>query len=166
MRLPKAPQTLRNRISPKVWFCLAPLSCAILAACGNDKTGSEAKQLIERTLSDPGSVQYRDVKTFNDGTVCGEYNAKNKLGGYVGFQPFAYFRKTIIGDARHLIVICSNETDKEAALRRVDPNFVTSRDYESCVAAARASASAALSAADLRRQEAKADACTRPVPGF
>lgn len=49
------------------------------------------QQLKER-LKDPGSVQLRNVKaikTPDAGTqICGEVNAKNSFGGYVGFAAF------------------------------------------------------------------------------
>lgn len=50
-----------------------------------------AKSKIESYLTDPMSIQYRDLRVIlNDNLnsvkgVCFEYNAKNKLGGYVGF---------------------------------------------------------------------------------
>ncbi|QDJ91878.1 FmdB family zinc ribbon protein [Acinetobacter haemolyticus] len=52
----------------------------------------EAKSYIKRTLKDPNSVEFRGVDAFftNEGGVvaCGEVNAKNSLGGYVGFRHF------------------------------------------------------------------------------
>ncbi len=49
-----------------------------------------AKAAIEKRLTDPLSAQYRKVVAYSEGVVCGEVNAKNKLGGYVGFEAFAY----------------------------------------------------------------------------
>ena len=57
---------------------------------------------FNKLLVDPGSVQFRDLKIYLNvptpklrtaGTgevnvVCGEYNSKNRLGGYVGFKYF------------------------------------------------------------------------------
>lgn len=54
-----------------------------------------AKQKVESRLSDPGSVQYQNVKAYSDETVCGEYNTKNKMGGYEGFQPFVVVLNTL-----------------------------------------------------------------------
>jgi hypothetical protein len=59
------------------------------SACGNPNI-ELAKKAIERDLLDPASVQYRDVKEFSEGVVCGEINAKNGLGGYVGYKTFIY----------------------------------------------------------------------------
>jgi hypothetical protein len=42
-------------------------------------------------MKDPSSVQFRNVSYRATGTlevVCGEYNAKNSYGGYVGFKIF------------------------------------------------------------------------------
>lgn len=53
---------------------------------------NKAKQGIKYQLKDPTSVLFRDVRvvTNTEGkkTVCGEVNAKNTYGGYVGFKPF------------------------------------------------------------------------------
>jgi hypothetical protein len=44
-------------------------------------------------LKDPSSIQLRNVRVRVDpdrqlARVCGEFNAKNAMGGYVGFQKF------------------------------------------------------------------------------
>ena len=59
------------------------------SSSGEDRHITEAKRAIERNLSDPSSAQYRNVKNYIS-SVCGEVNAKNKFGGYVGFQQFTY----------------------------------------------------------------------------
>ncbi len=57
-----------------------------------EKKGIEAAQLaLKRGLKDPESAMFRNVRTeqTEDGiVVCGEYNAKNSYGGYVGFNRF------------------------------------------------------------------------------
>ena len=49
-------------------------------------------QAVTREMRDPSSVQFRDLKvgrnTEGGDTLCGELNAKNGYGGYVGFDPF------------------------------------------------------------------------------
>ena len=89
----------------------ALLFCLILTACSS-KDVSDAKKAIESELLDPGSVKYRNIiikkkqsfasmmdaaRTGSEGkpnyaTVCGEVNAKNRMGGYTGFKPFIYNR--------------------------------------------------------------------------
>lgn len=57
----------------------------LLAGCGNKL--EEAQEATAQKLIDPSSAQFRDVR-WNDETVCGEVNAKNRMGGYVGFKQF------------------------------------------------------------------------------
>jgi len=62
----------------------------------------EAKAEIARGFKDPASVQYRDLfisVTPNPAednkprtALCGQINAKNSYGGYVGFQRFIVFQ--------------------------------------------------------------------------
>lgn len=47
-----------------------------------------AKAAIEKDLRDPASVQYRGVRVSGTLYACGEVNAKNAMGGYVGFTRF------------------------------------------------------------------------------
>ena len=49
------------------------------------------KHEVVKELKDPESVRLRDVRVIhdNDGSVvCGELNAENSFGAYVGFRPF------------------------------------------------------------------------------
>ena len=41
-------------------------------------------------LFDPQSAEFRNEQTSNEGSVCGEVNAKNRMGGYVGFSRYVY----------------------------------------------------------------------------
>lgn len=47
---------------------------------------------IADAMKDPGSAQFRNWTAYNvsngDRIVCGEVNAKNSFGAYVGFDPF------------------------------------------------------------------------------
>ena len=50
------------------------------------------KQQLLRVLKDPESAQFRNLRlSSGEGgeALCGEVNAKNAFGGYVGFTPFA-----------------------------------------------------------------------------
>lgn len=65
------------------------------AAAEDDALIAQAKEAIASRMKDPGSVQFRSVEhrtiTTAETTkevVCGEVNAKNMYGGYVGFTPF------------------------------------------------------------------------------
>lgn len=46
--------------------------------------------LVKRRLFDPNSANFRNV-THAHAIVCGEVNAKNKMGGYVGFKAFVVY---------------------------------------------------------------------------
>lgn len=51
--------------------------------------------VLSRRLVDPDSMQLRDVRARSAGdlaALCGQYNAKNRLGGYAGFKDvYAFF---------------------------------------------------------------------------
>lgn len=57
------------------------------AAPANTKLIAQAKESVTRKLKDPESARFRGVFTMR-GSVCGEVNAKNSYGGYVGFKRF------------------------------------------------------------------------------
>ncbi|MFZ3481862.1 hypothetical protein [Sphingomonas sp. 3-13AW] len=66
---------------------------------------TQAKKAVTAELVDPGSAQFRKLRTAKVTidesqitVVCGEYNSKNKFGGYVGFATFAY-EPTVLGGA-------------------------------------------------------------------
>lgn len=68
----------------------------VLAGCGviDGQDMRDAKKRVANETRDPSSVQFRDVRYVRqvDGSraVCGEINAKNAYGGYVGFESFVY----------------------------------------------------------------------------
>lgn len=53
-----------------------------------------AKQSIRDSIKDPRSAQFQHIRVVKnlrgERAVCGEVNAKNAFGGYVGFTPFMY----------------------------------------------------------------------------
>ena len=51
------------------------------------RRAESAQELIRAKLSDPASAQFRSVVVYRD-AVCGEVNAKNRFGGYIGFTAF------------------------------------------------------------------------------
>lgn len=53
----------------------------------------KVKAAIADSARDPQSVQYRKVRiASSDGSlICGEVNAKNGMGGYIGFRRFVNF---------------------------------------------------------------------------
>ena len=63
---------------------------ACFSASASAETEASAKKHIEGRLKDPESVRYKNVRTFADGTICGEYNSKGSGGGYTGFTMFTF----------------------------------------------------------------------------
>lgn len=56
----------------------------------DEEAYSYAKKSLQRRLIDPESVRYRDLRiSKRRDYVCGEFNAKNRHGGYEGFSQFA-----------------------------------------------------------------------------
>ena len=58
---------------------------------GQEKTITAAQDSIKATLKDPDSAKFQNIRIADyDGgkVVCGEINAKNSYGGYVGYKRF------------------------------------------------------------------------------
>lgn len=54
----------------------------------------QMQQSLRHPLYDPDSAQFRNLRlrsgwTANGALLCGEMNARNRLGGYSGFEKFA-----------------------------------------------------------------------------
>ena len=83
-------------------FTLIAAAALTLSGCMGSATFTPAnapKATVEElltdvrySLKDPAAAQFRNVRTYGDGTgtyvVCGMVNGKNSFGGYTGFQPF------------------------------------------------------------------------------
>ncbi len=75
------------------------LGAAVLAGCGGGD-GSKidlARNAVKEKLNDPASAQFRNdrvteaeagIKAKGGFYVCGEVNAKNRMGGYTGFTQY------------------------------------------------------------------------------
>ncbi len=83
------------------------LGMFLLSAC--DNSIQDAQKAVKLTLRDPESVQFRNVRKAEalpaelDGSsidpaigagVCGEFNAKNSMGGYNDFRGFVWEKAT------------------------------------------------------------------------
>ncbi|KQQ77226.1 hypothetical protein [Acinetobacter sp. Leaf130] len=55
----------------------------IFGLFGCQKTENKTKEIVLNSLKDPSSAQFQNVKGY-----CGEVNAKNSYGGYIGFRRF------------------------------------------------------------------------------
>jgi len=73
-------------------LALVALAGIILAGCGKSDI-DRAREAVVNRLKDPESAQFRNERVVGkEGFVCGEVNAKNSAGGYVGFSSYAAFR--------------------------------------------------------------------------
>lgn len=85
-------------INKGMTLLLAAILTFCLAACGK----SEAQKLHEQTVTltslgekfvkekvlDPSSAQFRNQFIGKKGAPCGEVNAKDAFGAYIGFQRY------------------------------------------------------------------------------
>jgi len=71
------------------YLLLALLLCAsaVHAAPKDGPLIAKGKAAAAYNLKDPDSAKFRNVVAIR-GVVCGEINAKNSMGGYVGFRRF------------------------------------------------------------------------------
>lgn len=70
---------------------MSGLGASFVDVYGPEKVKEKVLEAVRNRLKDPASAQFRDVRLveFSFGqVVCGEVNAKNAFGGYVGFTPF------------------------------------------------------------------------------
>lgn len=75
-----------------IFFTLAAI---VLAGCGKseeEKAITLVKSDVSNHFKDPSSTMFRNVVSVDRGNsqwaVCGEVNAKNGFGGYVGYIQF------------------------------------------------------------------------------
>lgn len=67
----------------------------------NAKEIKAAKEGASSQMKDPTSVLFRNTEGYDRGTpgiimLCGEVNAKNSFGGYVGFRHFTYLAGVLV----------------------------------------------------------------------
>lgn len=80
---------LERRMRVAAEAAAKPLNNAIAVPSPIPETPVDLQALAAATLKDPASAQFRNVELKAGGTIlCGEINAKNSFGGYVGFRPF------------------------------------------------------------------------------
>jgi hypothetical protein len=84
-----------------------------LSGCGGAKFDA-AEDRVRDFLRDPESAQFRNMREVAGG-VCGEYNAKNAMGGYAGFRPFKWAEETNF-------VVALDENGR--TIRLDDPNAI------------------------------------------
>jgi hypothetical protein len=76
---------------------------------------------VADTLRDPESARFRHVRVVQDAdgsdALCGELNAKNVYGGYVGYAPF--YAPVVTANSKAIAIIWSSPSvDLEAILEK------------------------------------------------
>jgi hypothetical protein len=59
-----------------------------------------ATTAVKTQLFDSDSAKFRNLYISSSGVVCGEVNAKNRLGAYAGFRMFEYDNRHGLGEVR------------------------------------------------------------------
>ena len=59
-----------------------------LAETNKKAAVATAENTIRNMLKDPESANFRATKLFENGNACGEVNAKNSYGGYIGYAEW------------------------------------------------------------------------------
>lgn len=71
----------------RVLFLILVATTIFLTACSNGE--EDVKNVVRSVLIDPDSAKFKDFVTNADSTqACIGVNAKNKMGGYTGFNYF------------------------------------------------------------------------------
>jgi hypothetical protein len=73
-------------------FTTAALSIGSARATDSNmavKLISEARIAVKANLKDPSSAVFSEERVYSK-TVCGQVNAKNYFGGYVGLRQYVY----------------------------------------------------------------------------
>ena len=78
---------------------LSLLCCGLAdAAPGDAALIAKSKAMMADRFNDPDSAKFRKVVVVR-GTVCGEVNAKNLMGGYVGYKRFVVDEEDALVDS-------------------------------------------------------------------
>lgn len=67
------------------------LTAIALKGLTDEEIITSARERVTYDLKDPGSAVFRNERIFRSEIgiyVCGEVNAKNSYGGYIGFMPY------------------------------------------------------------------------------
>lgn len=78
----------------KVWIALAIVGVIVAGVFGwRAYLVHELRKPVLAKLNDPDSAKFRNEAlslgwTVRSALLCGEVNAKNRMGGYVGYVPY------------------------------------------------------------------------------
>lgn len=65
-----------------------PSQTAPPTTTSSDTQQSAVEKIVRAQLKDPESARFQNIRQVGRGEICGQVNAKNAFGGYVGFQHF------------------------------------------------------------------------------
>jgi len=72
-----------------ILFAVAGIAAAVYFSKYEEwVTIPNARASLVGNLRDPSSAQFRNERLTPRGTLCGEINAKNGMGGYIGFRKY------------------------------------------------------------------------------
>lgn len=76
----------------RLWAIVAGLALVLFAwpAIQNHRRTASAIEEVKKSLKDPFTAQFRNVEIIDD-LVCGQVNARNSFGAYVGWEHFAVY---------------------------------------------------------------------------
>jgi hypothetical protein len=87
-RINNQPYSARGGTNMNVYLMVLAL-VIYLGGCTKPESYEEVKTAVAYNFIDPSSATFRNLRTINNGEeVCGEVNAKNRMGGYVGYRRF------------------------------------------------------------------------------
>lgn len=133
---------------------IALIAFAIAINGCSENLNNEATKAVQDRLSDPESAQFRKVTSYRGNVVCGEVNAKNKLGGYIGFRFFVYDKTNgpaqVTFDPRPDMakLLCNSASESQQAANEVEQAAKAAEQV-------RASEKLELSAAQTKCDEAR-----------
>lgn len=82
-----------NKYKPLIIILLIVLIFRAYSWFDKNNELREMKQVITKDLKDPASAIFRNI-TSDNYQVCGEVNAKNSYGAYIGYKRFTYSKLT------------------------------------------------------------------------
>lgn len=107
---------MQNRGMKKASILAASVSLVLAAGVAGyrEHLKSNLLDVVRHELADPDTAKFRGVRISSNwtpagGMACGEVNARNRLGAYVGFQKFVVMADglRILGDDGLVTEMCS-----------------------------------------------------------
>jgi hypothetical protein len=161
-----------SKLSGSFGLRIVLVACGFALLAGCDDNENKAKDVIGATVKDPLALEVRHVHASYTAptTICGEFNAKNSYGGYVGFKPFAidtheHDRLTELDDDAgaddrdQYYLVCGDEMQRAEANANIQARKKSEEQAErDALAAAKRALEAELQTRKKAAEQAKKDA--------